>query len=185
MSQDSKPGVAATSPRQSHVLGSFGADHDPYDEDVCNQFFANEPAPPDLAEAEAQLKAFVALHVGKPIVLVTSGGTTVPLEVNTVRFIDNFSAGTRGAISAEHFLDSGYAVIFLHRKFSLAPFTHNFLPTVYNFLDHIQADGDSENILGSFIAPFLFSASSAYFVILIVFYCFLFYVRRSERWFAQ
>eukprot|EP00794_Sanderia_malayensis_P003573 gene3573-4077_t len=30
-----------------------------------------------------------------------SGGTTVPLESNTVRFVDNFSQGTRGASSAE------------------------------------------------------------------------------------
>ena len=36
-----------------------------------------------------------------PIVLITSGGTTVPLELNTVRFIDNFSSGERGAVSAE------------------------------------------------------------------------------------
>ena len=34
------------------------------------------------------------------VVLVTSGGTTIPLETNTVRFIDNFSAGTRGSASA-------------------------------------------------------------------------------------
>jgi phosphopantothenate-cysteine ligase len=33
---------------------------------------------------------------------VTSGGTTVPLERQMVRFLDNFSAGTRGAISAEY-----------------------------------------------------------------------------------
>jgi hypothetical protein len=31
-----------------------------------------------------------------------SGGTTVPLETNTVRFIDNFSSGARGAASAEY-----------------------------------------------------------------------------------
>ena len=31
-----------------------------------------------------------------------SGGTTVPLESRTVRFIDNFSVGTRGATSAEY-----------------------------------------------------------------------------------
>ena len=42
-------------------------------------------------------------HSHKRIALVTSGGTTVPLENNTVRFIDNFSAGTRGATSAECF----------------------------------------------------------------------------------
>ena len=40
----------------------------------------------------------------RPIVCVTSGGTTVPLERHCVRFIDNFSGGTRGALSAERFL---------------------------------------------------------------------------------
>ncbi|TFK97382.1 DNA/pantothenate metabolism flavo protein, partial [Pterulicium gracile] len=51
-----------------------------------------------------------------------SGGTTVPLELNVVRFLDNFSAGTRGATSAEYFLEAGYAVLFMHRQFSLQPF---------------------------------------------------------------
>ncbi len=40
----------------------------------------------------------------KPIILVTSGGTSVPLELNTVRSIENFSTGTRGARSAEFFI---------------------------------------------------------------------------------
>jgi hypothetical protein len=40
----------------------------------------------------------------RPVVCVTSGGTTVPLERNCVRFIDNFSRGLRGALSAERFL---------------------------------------------------------------------------------
>ena len=40
----------------------------------------------------------------RPVVCVTSGGTTVPLERHCVRFIDNFSGGTRGALSAENFL---------------------------------------------------------------------------------
>ena len=35
------------------------------------------------------------------VVLVSSGGTSVPLEKNTVRSIENFSTGTRGARSAE------------------------------------------------------------------------------------
>lgn len=39
-----------------------------------------------------------------------------------VRFIDNFSTGSRGSKSAECFLSEGYAVIFLHRKGSLEPF---------------------------------------------------------------
>ncbi|CAL8463214.1 g2748 [Coccomyxa elongata] len=59
----------------------------------------------------------------RPIVCVTSGGTTVPLEQHCVRFIDNFSGGTRGALSAEQFLQTGYAVIFLHRRHSIQPFT--------------------------------------------------------------
>ena len=42
-----------------------------------------------------------SLGPNEPVVLVTSGGTTVPLEKNTVRFIDNFSRGERGAASAE------------------------------------------------------------------------------------
>lgn len=44
-----------------------------------------------------------------------SGGTTVPMEHNTVRFVDNFSAGSRGSASVEYFLKAGYAVIFLNR----------------------------------------------------------------------
>ena len=40
-----------------------------------------------------------------------------------MRFIDNFSGGTRGALSAEEFLDAGYAVVFLTRKHSIQPFT--------------------------------------------------------------
>jgi hypothetical protein len=38
------------------------------------------------------------------VVVVTSGGTTAPLERRCVRFLDNFSQGTRGALSAEQFL---------------------------------------------------------------------------------
>lgn len=54
-----------------------------------------------------RLAAFVQQHAAQPsqpVVCVTSGGTTVPLERNCVRFIDNFSAGTRGALSTEQFL---------------------------------------------------------------------------------
>ncbi len=57
---------------------------------------------------------------------MTSGGTTIPLEENTVRYIDNFSVGTRGSASAEYFLKHDYAVIFLHRSKSYKPFERNF-----------------------------------------------------------
>ena len=57
---------------------------------------------------------------------MTSGGTTIPLEKNTVRYIDNFSVGTRGSASAEYFLKHGYVVIFLYRSKSFKPFERHF-----------------------------------------------------------
>lgn len=75
------------------------------------------------------------------MVLITSGGTTVPLEEKTVRFIDNFSIGTRGSISAEHFLDNNYAVVFLYRKRSLAPYERKFHNL--NIFDSIKYSDDS------------------------------------------
>lgn len=46
----------------------------------------------------------------------------VPLETSTIRFLDNFSTGSRGALSAEHFLRNGYIVLFLYRSHTLRPF---------------------------------------------------------------
>ena len=57
-----------------------------------------------------------------PTILISSGGTSVPLEKNTVRSIENFSTGTRGARSAEYFLKAGFPVIFFYREKTLAPF---------------------------------------------------------------
>jgi phosphopantothenate-cysteine ligase len=67
------------------------------------------------------------------VAFVTSGATTVPLEKNTVRFIDNFSRGKRGASSTEYFLERGYAVIFLHRRGSQRPYARQFAES--NILD--------------------------------------------------
>lgn len=64
----------------------------------------------------------------------------MPLETLTVRFIDNFSAGTRGATSAEYFLQQGYAVIFMHRQFSLQPYSRHYSHTRNCFLDFMEAD---------------------------------------------
>ncbi|XP_026330303.1 phosphopantothenate--cysteine ligase [Hyposmocoma kahamanoa] len=92
------------------------------------EFFAVHLPPTDFEDNRSLLREFCERHdtYGNKIVLVTSGGTTVPLEHNTVRFVDNFSAGTRGSASAEHFLEQGYAVIFMHRQKSLEPFTRHF-----------------------------------------------------------
>ena len=40
-----------------------------------------------------------------------------------MRFVDNFSTGTRGSRCAQLLLEHGYAVIFLHRTGSAQPFT--------------------------------------------------------------
>lgn len=62
--------------------------------------------PTDVTHVREQLLAFSAplRGCGSRIAVVTSGGTTVPLERNCVRFVDNFSSGRRGAISTEELL---------------------------------------------------------------------------------
>lgn len=84
-------------------------------------YFAKNQPPPDLHTKLVHLPEFIKASES-PLVLVTSGGTTTPLELNTVRFLDNFSAGSRGSISAEYFIKRGYRVIFLHREFSKEPY---------------------------------------------------------------
>lgn len=108
-----------------------------------DKYFQENPKPVYLDSLIEQARAFLNTHdKDEKIVLVTSGGTSVPLESNTVRFIDNFSAGTRGASSAEQFLFKGYRVIFLHREFSLQPFNRHFIRTKnLNFLDYFNAEG--------------------------------------------
>lgn len=71
-----------------------------------------------------RLNNFTTRHTShhRPIALVTSGGTAADLEVNAVRFLDNFSTGLRGACAVEQFLKRGYAVIHLKRVGSVSPF---------------------------------------------------------------
>ncbi|KAM3551547.1 hypothetical protein MY1884_007670 [Beauveria asiatica] len=109
-------------------------------------YFSSNPPPRLLASHLSQASAFINAHAaaGHRVVLITSGGTTVPLEKQTVRFIDNFSAGTRGATSAEYFLAAGYAVIFLHREFSLQPFSRHYTHAKDCFLDFLDEDEDED-----------------------------------------
>ncbi|XP_041130287.1 phosphopantothenate--cysteine ligase-like isoform X1 [Polyodon spathula] len=95
--------------------------------------------PAQVEAAGKQMAEFARHHCseGRRVVLVTSGGTKVPLESRTVRFLDNFSSGRRGASSAEYFLDSGYAVIFLHRHHSLYPYSRKYAGV--NLLDTLRA----------------------------------------------
>ena len=93
---------------------------------VIDQFYTNFAEPSNLAEIRAQVDKFIESVGAGPLVLITSGGTIVPIEHNTVRFVDNFSAGTRGSASAEYFLKKNYKVIFLYRLKSCEPFTRHF-----------------------------------------------------------
>jgi phosphopantothenate-cysteine ligase len=109
--------------------------------DIAERDYFNENPPPAALDTHTSLaREFIAFHVsaGRRVVLVTSGGTTVPLERQTVRFIDNFSAGTRGATSAEYFLETGYAVIFLHRQYSLLPYSRHYSHATDCFLDFLH-----------------------------------------------
>ncbi|KAK3512648.1 hypothetical protein QTP70_020895, partial [Hemibagrus guttatus] len=96
--------------------------------------------PAHVEEVRSVMAAFAEQHgaAGRMVVLITSGGTKVPLESRTVRFLDNFSSGRRGASSAEYFLAQGYAVVFLHRHRSLYPYTR--LYTGVNLLDCLTLD---------------------------------------------
>ncbi|KAL9027950.1 MAG: hypothetical protein Q9196_003601 [Gyalolechia fulgens] len=115
-----------------------------------DEYFDLNPPPRSLQAHTTLAKAFISEHLehsehskhGRRVVLVTSGGTTVPLENQTVRFIDNFSAGTRGATSAEYFLEAGYAVIFLHRQFSLLPYSRHYSHSTNCFLDFVTEADD-------------------------------------------
>ncbi|QPG76796.1 hypothetical protein FOA43_004190 [Brettanomyces nanus] len=117
----------------------------PIDED--NYFRLHKP-PPYLSQISRDVAEFINFHhkQNRKVALVTSGGTTVPLENNTVRFIDNFSAGTRGATSAEYFLENSYAVIFLHREFSLLPYSRHYSHTTNCFLDYLAESPDGTKV---------------------------------------
>lgn len=118
-------------------------------EEEENAYFSSNPPPKALPQHTAAAQAFITSHAAanRRVVLVTSGGTTVPLEKQTVRFIDNFSAGTRGATSAEYFLESGYAVIFLHRQFSLLPYSRHYSHSTDCFLDFMSEDTATGNVV--------------------------------------
>ncbi|KAL8956523.1 MAG: hypothetical protein Q9193_005980, partial [Seirophora villosa] len=116
-----------------------------------DEYFHHNPPPASLPTHATLAKAFVAEHLehGRRVVLVTSGGTTVPLENQTVRFIDNFSAGTRGATSAEYFLEAGYAVVFMHRQFSLLPYSRHYSHSTNCFLDFVTEAESGEVVVNA------------------------------------
>ncbi|KAJ2901092.1 Phosphopantothenate--cysteine ligase cab2 [Coemansia aciculifera] len=108
-------------------------------------YFDHNSPPTNLQWAHDQVDEFVKRQSpDQRIVLVTSGGTTVPLENNTVRFVDNFSAGTRGSSSAEQFLAMGYAVVFLYREQSLQPFNRHYSHNSKGLLSYLERGSDGQ-----------------------------------------
>jgi phosphopantothenate-cysteine ligase len=114
-----------------------------------SDYFATNPEPASLDQTASLARDFINHHAAnnRRVALVTSGGTTVPLENQTVRFIDNFSAGTRGATSAEYFLENDYAVIFLHRQFSLLPYSRHYSHSTNCFLDFMTTSSTGEVVV--------------------------------------
>ncbi|KAL1453176.1 hypothetical protein WDU94_007342 [Cyamophila willieti] len=95
------------------------------------KFYTTLKPPQNVDLVRQKIGDFYNQHRDKKIAVITSGGTTVPMEHNTVRFVDNFSAGTRGSASVEHFLDQGYAVLFVYRSNSIRPFIRHFSGSVF------------------------------------------------------
>ncbi|XP_053211702.1 uncharacterized protein LOC128395313 [Panonychus citri] len=112
--------------------------------DQADDFFSNFLEPNNLNQIRSQVKQFIDCDTNHPTVLITSGGTTVPMEHNTVRFVDNFSAGTRGSASAEYFLEKGYKVIFLYRLKSLEPFTRHI--NVWQLMESLSSSDSGSQV---------------------------------------
>lgn len=111
-------------------------------------YFTANPPPVNIYPRVEAVQQFIRHHHSSGtaacrMVLITSGGTTVPLEKHTVRFIDNFSLGTRGSASAEYFLRNDYAVIFMHRTGSLVPFSRQLNGTCSNLFDSLEFATDT------------------------------------------
>jgi phosphopantothenate-cysteine ligase len=100
----------------------------------------NETEKTRIRQSRDAVKVFIERMRGKyekaKFVLITSGGTSIPLERKTVRSIENFSTGQRGATSAEFFLKNGYFVIFMARDRSLKPFSWRYDADA--FLSHLE-----------------------------------------------
>eukprot|EP01024_Parvocaulis_polyphysoides_P010860 TRINITY_DN13818_c1_g2_i3.p2 TRINITY_DN13818_c1_g2~~TRINITY_DN13818_c1_g2_i3.p2 ORF type:complete len:335 (+),score=32.22 TRINITY_DN13818_c1_g2_i3:104-1108(+) len=107
-----------------------------------NQMIQSNPIQEGVAEQiKTQIRSFVQTVGLRRVAIITSGGTTVPLEQRCVRFIDNFSAGQRGARSTEEFLQEGYVVILLRRKGSIKPFQE-----IYPCIEDLQSKPIQTNL---------------------------------------
>jgi len=111
---------------------------------MWTEFYQNNIDPEKYVDELEKIERFTKFHknANHHIAFLTSGATKVPIENRTVRYMDNFSSGKRGSISAEFFLEEGYPIIFLHRKGSLCPF-HRIFSDIH-FLDHFEKSSSGE-----------------------------------------
>lgn len=130
---------------QSHLLPPneilYDDNHIAYD-----TIFREVPLPFDVNRPLPEVEHFIDLcrKNNKKLIIITSGGTIVPLEHNMVRYLDNFSGGGRGAATAEYFLECGYAVLFLYRKNSLQPYVRHCMQHGTNFFEFLQLGPDGQ-----------------------------------------
>ena len=98
-----------------------------FDERPVLEFIRDNTYPDQRAAVEARVDAAVSElrkicdDEGRRFAVVTSGGTSVPLEHNAVRFITNFSSGGRGSALTEELLDAGYCVLLASKSDALQP----------------------------------------------------------------
>ncbi|ANQ06165.1 Phosphopantothenoylcysteine synthetase [Plasmodium coatneyi] len=86
------------------------------------EFFVSELRPNNLDDVLKKIQNELLQEEASQIILITSGGTKVPLEKVPIRHMENFSTGRRGAHMCEYFLKKKKKVIFLHRKGTFMPF---------------------------------------------------------------
>lgn len=142
-------------------------------------YFQTQTPPPTLQAKTAQIAEFVKRWEGvkgKRVVLVTVSLSSKAANIRAeaplfpssptrrsiwykadgrVRFLDNFSAGTRGATSAEYFLAAGYAVIFFHRLHSLRPFSRHYSHSLNPFLDLLTIESGEIGVKSQHAAQLL------------------------------
>jgi phosphopantothenate-cysteine ligase len=71
--------------------------------------------------------------------------TSVPVSATSLPQLTLTScSGTRGATSAEYFLNAGYGVLFLHRQHSLQPFSRHYSHSTHPFLDFLDVSPSGE-----------------------------------------
>ncbi len=119
------------------------------DDDVrraISNFYSSSSPPSDLRDVRARIEFLVneveeSCDPDRRVVFVTSGGTSVPLERNTVRSLENFSSGSRGAASVEEFLEAQCDVIFLHsRRSQRLPFHRSLRDKVSSSLTSSESE---------------------------------------------